>query len=140
MNWSSLTRVLTYEDPSRYYEGICRVQRSFLKENPRYVGTKKWLPPPKGWIQLNTDVQMREEDATVVVAILIAYIEVVPFNKPIIVEVVAVRKALCLAKEQRFLDVVIKGDSAQALSTIFGKCLVSSWEVDTIVRDCRNLI
>ncbi|PON32174.1 hypothetical protein PanWU01x14_363520 [Parasponia andersonii] len=73
--------------------GFNEFNEIFSKKLLIFWGTRGWLPPPKRWIKLNSDVRMKEEDASNYILQLWLGRKMgqgrVPFNDPTIAEVTA---------------------------------------------------
>ena len=101
--------------------------QEFLVANPPSCGIApaptlvKWLPPPVGWVKVNFDGALFKECDSAGLGVIIrndlglvmaASTHIIPLPTSVeMVEVLAARHAICLARELQFNKVIVEGDS-----------------------------
>ena len=106
----------------------------------------KWSPPPESWVKVNFDGALFKETDSAGLGVIIrndlglvmaASSQIIPLPTSVeMVEVLAARNAICLARELQFNKVIVEGDSEVVIKSL-NSSNVSSTSFGHIVRDIK---
>ncbi|XP_030970668.1 uncharacterized protein LOC115991059 [Quercus lobata] len=126
--------------------------QEFQDDNPLPRGPSsspipvKWSLPPKNWVKVNFDGALFKEVGSVGLGVIIrndlglamaASSQIIPLPTSVeMVEVLAARNAICLARELQFAKVIVEGDFEVVIKSL-NSTSYSSTSFGHIVRDIK---
>ncbi|PON49491.1 Ribonuclease H-like domain containing protein [Trema orientale] len=117
------------------------------KNEGRLIRNLKWLPPPAGWLKVNTDVCMRDSGGvcTAIVRdssgfILAAYARPTTFFDPLLAEIAAFLEGIRLVLDLGMDTVVFEGDCEVIANSIKSTSEELNWDARSMLMDCKALL
>uniref|UniRef100_A0A2N9FLL0 Reverse transcriptase domain-containing protein n=1 Tax=Fagus sylvatica TaxID=28930 RepID=A0A2N9FLL0_FAGSY len=105
-----------------------------------------WKPPPPNIVKFNTDAAVKSTYSSIAVVacddtglVLKAWAKCLGSSDPIIVEALAIKWALELARIGGFNDIIVESDSKGCIEALLGYPAASCWKIDTICSDVNSL-
>ncbi|PON59344.1 Ribonuclease H-like domain containing protein [Trema orientale] len=108
---------------------------------------EQWLPPPDGWLKVNTDVCMREKGSVGVSmvrdsrgTVVLAGSNFFHFEDVLVAESAALLAGIRLTIDNGFTNVIFEVDCDAVAKAIHGSMDDLTWEARTVLSDCKNLL
>ncbi|POO01226.1 Ribonuclease H-like domain containing protein [Trema orientale] len=106
-----------------------------------------WLPPPEGWLKINSDACSREGGSVGAVLarddtgnIVLAKSAFFHFEDPLVAESAAFLEGIRLAVDNGLNHVLFEVDCEAVALALKGAMEDVSWEAHSLLLDCRNLL
>ncbi|PON97174.1 Ribonuclease H-like domain containing protein [Trema orientale] len=121
-------------------------QESNENKTPR-IHQKQWLPPPEGWMKINSDACMRENGSVGATlarnrsgSIVRAHATFLDFEDPLVAESAALLSSIGLALDNGFENVIFEVDCEVLARAINNSMDDLSWDARSVLMDCKQLL
>ena len=160
----SLNMALTLEEIWCIHNAIIYLEGNIdLQESIRRIGTKlnecakvfpfpqaplaeqpvvHWSPPPLGYIKLNVDAAISQNNSALTIIardahgfVLKAWSKILPKRSPLSVETEAILWALQLAKSEAWSKIIMESDSKNSIDAIMDCMSCPPWSISSLISD-----
>ena len=101
-----------------------------------------WSPPPLGYIKLNVDAAISQNNSALTIIardahgfVLKAWSKILPKRSPLCVETEAILWALQLAKSEAWSKIIMESDSKNSIDAIMDCTSCPPWSISSLISD-----
>ena len=101
-----------------------------------------WSPPPLGYIKLNVDAAISQNNSALTIIardahgfVLKAWSKILPKRSPLSVETEAILWALQLAKSEAWSKIIMESDSKNSIDAIMDCTSCPPWSISSLISD-----